>query len=1473
MILEVTILDGPSPPPVSTMVTLSVGPDSVSEGAGSTSVTVAGTLNSVARDNTPVTISVENGTAIAGTDFATVNDFTLTIPANETRGTTTFDLIPTNDDVDETDETLSVTGSATGLAVDSATMTITDDDTASTKVTLSVNPTAVSEGAGSTTVTVTGTLDEGARASATPVTVSVDSGTAIAGADFDTVNNFTLTIPANQTEGTQTFALIPTDDDIAEGAETLTVSGTANGLNVDSATLTINDNDTMSTKVTLSVDPTSVSEGAGSTTVTVTGTLDGGASTSATAVTVSVDSGTATAGTDFDTVNNFTLTIPANQTEGTQTFALIPTDDDIAEGAETLTVSGTANGLNVDSATLTINDNDAASTKVTLSVDPTSVSEGAGSTTVAVTGTLDGGARTSATAVAVSVAGGTATAGTDFDTVNNFTLTIPAGATSATEMFTLNPRDDEVAEGAETVTVSGSATGLTVDSATLTITDNDTTSTKVSLSVNPTSVSEGDGSTTITVTGTLDQAARPGATPVAVLVGDGTAMAGMDFTPVGSFTLTIPANEKSGTQTFTLTPTDDNVSESNETVTVGGSATASGLTVESAELTLTDNDTQSTKVTLTLNPTQLSEGAGSTTVRVTGTLDQAARPGATSINVSVAGGTATAGTDFTPVTSFTLTIPAKATSGEQTFVLIPTDDTVAEGTETVTVSGTSDLSVDSATLEITDNDTPSTRVTLTLNPTQVSEGAGSATVTVTGTLDEAASPSPRSVVVSVTGGTATAGTDFTPVNSFTLTIPAGARVGTQTFSLRPTDDNVAEGAETLTVDGSSDLSVDSATLTITDNDTASTKVTLALSPPRVSENASVTTVTVTGRLNEAARPGATPVTVMVDSGTATSGTDFTAVNSFALNIPAGATVGTQAFSLNPTDDNVHEGDETVTVSGSTAELTVDSATLTLVDNDAAPTKITLSVNPNAVSEGAGTASVTVTGTLDGTALSTPTSVTVAVESGTAISGTDFIAVESFTLTIPATAMSGDQTFSFVPTDDEVAEGDETVTVSGSTSADGLSVNSAVLEITDNDTLPGRITLSVNPDAVSEDATSTTVTVTATLNGAALPTATEVTVSVEDGTAVSGTDFTAVDSFTLTISAESKTGTETFSLSPTDDEVAEGAETLTVSGEASELTVDSAPLTINDNDTVSTNVTLSVDPAAVSEDVGSAMITVTATLNDAARPDPTDVTVSVGDGTAMAGMDFTPVDSFKLTIPARAETGTQTFTLTPTDDGVAEGVETLTVSGEAPDLTIAPATLTIDDNDTASATVTLSVDPDTVAEDADATTITVTATLNDAARPEATEVTVSVGAGGTATAGTDFATVADFILTIPAKETRGEETFSLAPADDEVAEGNETLTVSGEASGLTVAPATVTITDNDTSTGVTLELSPTEVAEDAGDTEVTVTAELWAPCGAPRRRLPCPWRAGPPSRARISTRSRTSHSPSRRTTRARNTRSR
>ena len=65
-------------------------------------------------------------------------------------------------------------------------------------------------------------------------------------------------------------------------------------------------------------------------------------------------------------------------------------------------------------------------------------------------------------------------------------------------------------------------------------------------------------------------------------------------------------------------------------------------------------------------------------------------------------------------------------------------------------------------------------------------------------------------------------------------------------------------------------------------------------------------------------------------------------------------------------------------------------------------------------------------------------------------------------------------------------------------------------------------------------------------------------------------------------------------------------------------------------------------------------------------------------------------------------------------------------------------------------MTLTAEPGSVDEDAGATPVMVTAELDAAPRAVATVVTVSVGAGGdSAVAGTDYGSVADFTVTIPA----------------------------------------------------------------------------------------------------------------------------
>ena len=110
--------------------------------------------------------------------------------------------------------------------------------------------------------------------------------------------------------------------------------------------------------------------------------------------------------------------------------------------------------------------------------------------------------------------------------------------------------------------------------------------------------------------------------------------------------------------------------------------------------------------------------------------------------------------------------------------------------------------------------------------------------------------------------------------------------------------------------------------------------------------------------------------------------------------------------------------------------------------------------------------------------------------------------------------SGTATFDWVVTGDTVAEEDETLTVSG-TAPGFTTINPATLTITDDDTAPTEITLSITPTRAPEGETTTVMVTAAYPGNVTLLGATEVTVSVAHDTAQAA-DFTAVPVFTLTI---------------------------------------------------------------------------------------------------------------------------------------------------------------------------------------------------------------------------------------------------------------------------------------------------------------------------------------------------------------------
>ena len=144
---------------------------------------------------------------------------------------------------------------------------------------------------------------------------------------------------------------------------------------------------------------------------------------------------------------------------------------------------------------------------------------------------------------------------------------------SATATMTLEVLDDDIAEGDETLEVTGTVPGtLVVTPAEVVIEDDDQEPTGISLVATSGPIGEGGGAVTIPVQATLiGGGTRNADTQVTLRVVDLTATLGDDYTATwDSSTLTIPAGEYSGTANLTLTLVEDNIYEGNEQVAVRG---------------------------------------------------------------------------------------------------------------------------------------------------------------------------------------------------------------------------------------------------------------------------------------------------------------------------------------------------------------------------------------------------------------------------------------------------------------------------------------------------------------------------------------------------------------------------------------------------------------------------------------------------------------------------------------------------------------------------------------------------------------------------------------------------------------------------------------------------------------------------------------------------------------------------------------
>ncbi len=829
---------------------------------------------------------------------------------------------------------VSSTPTATSTPAASSTPTTTSTPTATStpqpvSVRFSAASYAVGEGDSTASITVRLSAPSSRRVS---VQYRTSDETATADEDYSAANG-TLSFPPGSTE--QTFKIEISDDPFVEDNETLALALAAPSAGAllgtpARATLTIVDDDERPTLAFSSATYTIDEDGgAARITVRISAPLQQAAT-----VTYAASDGSATAESDYTAVAG-TLTFPAGSSE--QSFAVPISNDLIDETDETVILALDKASSNVQPgtparATLTIGDDDDPPLVAFSSADYT-VSEQ--DETAAITVRLSVASAKTIT-VQYRTSDGSATEDQDY-TAASGTLTFAPGVVE--QSFTVVILDDTLDENNETVALAlaepTNASAGALNSATLTIVDNDGAPT-VQFSSAAYTVNEDDGSATITV-----RLSAPSARTASVQyrTSDGTATEDEDYSAT-SGTLTFAPGVTS--QSFTVAVADDTLYEPDETINLALSnpANATLNTPSSALLTIVSDDSPPTyafsAATYSATEGDTAGFSSAATVRVTRSGDTS---GSGSVRIqftdagATGGSTPAAGVDYNN-TALTVNFAAGETARD---VNIPiAGDTIFEGNEdallrltTPSPPGIIGLTRATAVLTVIDDDSRPT-ITLSSATYTVEEDGGSAAITV-----RLSNPSAQVVTVryATSGGTATAGSDYTAASGILTFNPAGALQ--QTFSVPIRDDTLDENNETvgLVLSSPSNATLGTpaqATLTIVDDESPPV-IRFRDAPYSVSESLSEATITV-----ELSAPSGRTVTVEYETltGTATEGVDYTATSGVLTFAPG---VTEQSFAITILDDLLVELNQTVPLrlsNPSNATLgTPSDTTLTIINND------------------------------------------------------------------------------------------------------------------------------------------------------------------------------------------------------------------------------------------------------------------------------------------------------------------------------------------------------------------------------------------------------------------------------------------------------------------------------------------------------------------------------------------------------------
>jgi Calx-beta domain/Domain of unknown function (DUF4114) len=474
-----------------------------------------------------------------------------------------------------------------------------------------------------------------------------------------------------------------------------------------------------------------------------------------------------------------------------------------------------------------------------------------------------------------------------------------------------------------------------------------------------------------------------------------------------------------------------------------------------------------------------------------------------SAEYSVINGTATAGSDFIPISGRISFAPGN--NIPQTILIPIIPDNNIEPDESFSLQLTNSIGASptggaSVTI-LNDDGLPTINIAAGLsaqepntNGTFILSRTGNTTTTLTVNLTTATS-------------TATSGIDFQAIDT-TATFAVGS--STATIQVQPIDDDIYEttekvGLALLAGSGYTLGTTTNAEISITDNETQPI-ISIIPTSQNITEKNNGDPANSASFQIQLSGPSATDITVdyATVNGSATAGSDYTATSG-KITFATGS-ITPQTISIPITSDNTVESDETFTLQLSNpigASIgAINTATATILNDDILPA-ITISAGVNA-QEPSTTGTFILNRTGDTTSALT---VNLAAPTGSASSGIDF---QNIGNTITFLAGSNSATVNVIAIDDDIYETAETIGLaiqSGTTYTIGATA-SAQINITDNEAQPS---LSITPSNQSiteknSGETSNNATFQIQITGKS---ATPITVdyTTVNGSAQAGSDFT------------------------------------------------------------------------------------------------------------------------------------------------------------------------------------------------------------------------------------------------------------------------------------------------------------------------------------------------------------------------------